>query len=170
MGGAAAVLYGGAQPTEFAGGWWTALEARVSGRVLALLPQARHAHRTPRIFPLALHKALHKALHRMRTARARAVTPPPLPLSASPQELPRLHGYVDETLALKPTLKDNLRKLTPAQFERVLHPVFEEDELTLVIVGAVLGGAVGWAQAWWDARIKRLDAESRGTPPPGLAP
>ena len=57
----------------------------------------------------------------------------------SPQELPRLHGYVDETLALKPTLKDNLRKLTPAQFERVLHPVFEEDELTLVIVGAVLG-------------------------------
>ena len=106
----------------------------------------------------------------MRTARARAVTPPPLPPSASPQELPRLHGYVDETLALKPTLKDNLRKLTPAQFERVLHPVFEEDELTLVIVGAVLGGAVGWAQAWWDARSKRLDAESRGTPPPGLAP
>ena len=94
----------------------------------------------------------------------------PLLGSASPQELPRLHGYVDETLALKPTLKDNLRKLTPAQFERVLHPVFEEDELTLVIVGAVLGGAVGWAQAWWDARSKRLDAESRGTPPPGLAP
>ena len=102
MGGAAAVLYGGAQPTEFAGGWWTALEARVSGRVLALLPQARHAHRTPRIFPLArhkaLHKALHRALHRMRTAcaphvhrmcsaRARAVTPPPLPLA------PRLLHY-----------------------------------------------------------------------------
>ena len=109
-------------------------------------------------------------VHRTCTARARAVTPPPLPLCASAQELPRLHGYVDETLALKPTLKDNLRKLTPAQFERVLHPVFEEDELTLVIVGAVLGGAVGWAQAWWDARSKRLDAESRGTPPPGLAP
>ena len=162
MGGAAAVLYGGAQPTEFAGGWWTALEARVSGRVLALLPQARHAHRTPRIFPLALHKALHRAApHARRACTCR---------HASPQELPRLHGYVDETLALKPTLKDNLRKLTPAEFERVLHPVFEEDELTLVIVGAVLGGAVGWAQAWWDARSKRLDAESRGTPPPGLAP
>ena len=61
-------------------------------------------------------------------------------------------------------------KWTPAEFERVLHPVFEEDELTLVIVGAVLGGAVGWAQAWWDARSKRLDAESRGRPPTGLAP
>ena len=107
---------------------------------------------------------------RMRTACAPHVHRACTGRHASPQELPRLHGYVDETLALKPTLKDNLRKLTPAEFERVLHPVFEEDELTLVIVGAVLGGAVGWAQAWWDARSKRLDAESRGTPPPGLAP
>ena len=60
--------------------------------------------------------------------------------------------------------KDNLRKLTPAEFERVLHPVFEEDELTLVLVGAVLGGVVGWAQAWWDARGKRVDAESPEAP------
>ena len=66
---------------------------------------------------------------------------------ASPQELPRLHGYVDETLALKPTLKDNLRKLTPAEFERVLHPVFEEDELTLILIGTALGGIAGAAQA-----------------------
>ena len=91
-----------------------------------------------------------------------------LPLAPPPQELPRLHGYVDETLALKPTLKDNLRKLTPAEFERVLHPVFEEDELTLVLVGAVLGGVVGWGQAWWDARGKRLaeapDAEAPEAP------
>ena len=69
-----------------------------------------------------------------------------------------MHSYVDETLALKGTLKTNLRRLTPQEFERVLHPVFEEDELTLILVGAVLGGAVGWAQAWWDARSKRLDA------------
>ena len=71
----------------------------------------------------------------------------PLLGSASPQELPRLHGYVDETLALKPTLKDNLRKLTPAQFERVLHPVFEEDELTLILIGTALGGIAGALQA-----------------------
>ena len=44
----------------------------------------------------------------------------------------------DEFLALKPTLKDNLRKLTPAQFERVLHPVFEEDELTLILIGRLM--------------------------------
>ena len=46
----------------------------------------------------------------------------------------------------------------------MLHPVFEEDELTLVLVGAVLGGVVGWAQAWWDARGKRVDAESPEAP------
>ena len=118
MGGAAAVLYGGAQPTEYAGAWWADLQARVSGRILKLLPQ----------------------------------------------ELPLMHSYVDETLALKGTLKTNLRRLTPQEFERVLHPVFEEDELTLVFVGAVLGGAVGWAQAWWDARSKRLAAESDAAP------
>ena len=70
-----------------------------------------------------------------------------LPLAPSPQELPRLHGYVDETLALKPTLKDNLRKLTPAEFERVLHPVFEEDEWKLIAVGGLLGMWVGIFQS-----------------------
>ena len=69
-----------------------------------------------------------------------------------------------ESIRLKGTLKTNLRRLTPQEFERVLHPVFEEDELTLVFVGAVLGGAVGWAQAWWDARSKRLAAESDAAP------
>ena len=52
----------------------------------------------------------------------------------------------------------NLRKLSAAEFEGLLHPVFQEDELTLIIVGAVLGGAVGWGQYWWDARSKRLAA------------
>ena len=39
MGAAAAVIYGGAAPTEFAGSeWWGALESRVSSRTLDLLP------------------------------------------------------------------------------------------------------------------------------------
>ncbi|KAL1498479.1 hypothetical protein AB1Y20_013804 [Prymnesium parvum] len=109
MAGSAAVLYGGTAPTEFAGrSYWTDLEARVSGRVLGLLPQ----------------------------------------------ELPRIHGYVDGALQLKPTLKENLRKLTPQQFEQLLHPVFQEDELTLILVGSVLGLLVGYGQAVWDARAK----------------
>jgi len=120
MGAAAAVIYGGAAPTEFAGSeWWGALESRVSSRTLDLLPV----------------------------------------------ELPLVHDYIDERLRLKETLKTNLRRLTPQEFEQVLHPVFQEDEFTLVLVGAVLGLAVGWGQAWADARAKRrqLDLDAAGT-------
>ena len=117
MAGAAAVLYGGAQPTEFAGReYWAALERRVSGRTLELLPT----------------------------------------------QLPLVHGYIDEQLGLRETLKVNLRRLTPQEFEQVLHPVFEEDELTLILVGAVLGLAVGWGQAWADARSRRNDESGGG--------
>ena len=34
----------------------------------------------------------------------------------------------------------------------MLHPVFQEDELTLILVGAVLGLIVGFAQLTWDKR------------------
>jgi hypothetical protein len=37
--------------------------------------------------------------------------------------------------------------MVPAQFERVLHPIFEEDEKTLIAVGTVLGAAASAAQA-----------------------
>ena len=41
MGGAAAVIYGGSQPTEFAGGeWWGATTTRATARLQELLPQA----------------------------------------------------------------------------------------------------------------------------------
>eukprot|EP00964_Phaeocystis_antarctica_P063999 scaffold38454_cov28-Phaeocystis_antarctica.AAC.3 len=30
-----------------------------------------------------------------------------------------------------------MRTLSSAEFERVLHPVFEEDELTLILIGAL---------------------------------
>lgn len=37
--------------------------------------------------------------------------------------------------------------LRQAEFEQVLHPIFQEDEFTLIVVGGVLGLAVGWLQA-----------------------
>ena len=38
-------------------------------------------------------------------------------------------------------------QLSSAEFERVLHPVFEEDEWTLILVGTGLGAIAGAAQA-----------------------
>jgi uncharacterized membrane protein YheB (UPF0754 family) len=57
-----------------------------------------------------------------------------------------LHRYVDKTLGLEHTLRLKMEALSPAKFERVLHPIFEEDELTLILAGGVLGFAAGLIQ------------------------
>ena len=36
--------------------------------------------------------------------------------------------------------------LPPADFEGLLHPVFQEDEFKLIILGGILGVLVGFAQ------------------------
>lgn len=63
-----------------------------------------------------------------------------------PLHLEPVHDYVDATLALRTTIKAKLELMSPAEFERVLHPIFEEDEMTLVIAGAVLGAIAGYIQ------------------------
>jgi len=57
-----------------------------------------------------------------------------------------VHGYVDAQLGLEGTLRKAMLAMTPQQFERVLHPIFEEDETTLIIAGAVLGLVAGLIQ------------------------
>lgn len=57
-----------------------------------------------------------------------------------------VHGYVDQALDLRRTIKDKLELMTPIEFERVLHPIFEEDEMTLIIAGGVLGAIAGYIQ------------------------
>ncbi|MFB6350776.1 MAG: DUF445 domain-containing protein, partial [Bradymonadaceae bacterium] len=54
--------------------------------------------------------------------------------------------YVDEALDLEATLRRRLEALEPAEFERLLRPVFQEDEWKLILVGALLGMAVGFVQ------------------------
>lgn len=63
-----------------------------------------------------------------------------------PEHLGVLHAYIDSTLGLEESLRTSMEKMSTAQFERVLHPIFEEDELTLIIAGAVLGFAAGLIQ------------------------
>lgn len=68
-------------------------------------------------------------------------------ISRLPQFLPgSLHRYVDNTLGLETTLRVRMEAMSPAKFERVLHPIFEEDELTLIIAGGVLGFIAGLIQ------------------------
>lgn len=63
-----------------------------------------------------------------------------------PNHLHVLHPYVDKTLALQTTLRTQMEKLPSAKFERVLHPIFEEDELTLILAGGFLGFLAGLIQ------------------------
>lgn len=66
-------------------------------------------------------------------------------LALEPDSHP-LHAYVNTSLRLQDTLNVRLKALSAAEFENLLHPVFEEDELTLIVAGGVLGAAAGAIQ------------------------
>lgn len=43
-------------------------------------------------------------------------------------------------------LRERMEQLTPEAFQGILRPAFQEDELTLILIGAFLGGTVGALQ------------------------
>jgi uncharacterized membrane protein YheB (UPF0754 family) len=60
----------------------------------------------------------------------------------------RIQKYLVDTLKIEQTIAQRLSILPKAEFEELLHSVFKEDELTLIILGALLGGLVGLYQAY----------------------
>eukprot|EP00558_Chaetoceros_sp_UNC1202_P012683 CAMPEP_0197251620 /NCGR_PEP_ID=MMETSP1429-20130617/57889_1 /TAXON_ID=49237 /ORGANISM="Chaetoceros sp., Strain UNC1202" /LENGTH=323 /DNA_ID=CAMNT_0042713757 /DNA_START=15 /DNA_END=986 /DNA_ORIENTATION=- len=87
----------------------------------------------------------------MKMAAARAV-------EKLPNHIGVLHSYVDDKLRLQETLRISMEKMSSVQFERVLHPIFEEDELTLILAGAVLGFAAGLVQQGLETGTIKLQA------------
>ena len=73
------------------------------------------------------------------------------------------HAYVDARLGLEATLAARLRALPAADFEQLLHPVFQEDEVILVAIGGVLGAAAGLAQLrlGWGGPVAAAAAAAR---------
>lgn len=63
-----------------------------------------------------------------------------------PTTLQHIEKYADEALDLESTLSHRLQRLSPAKFEGMLRPAFEQDEWLLILVGAALGFCVGTAQ------------------------
>ena len=57
------------------------------------------------------------------------------------------NAYMRECLDLKGEMSTKMAELPPDEFEGVLHPVFEADELKLILVGAVLGLCAGLFQS-----------------------
>jgi uncharacterized membrane protein YheB (UPF0754 family) len=66
------------------------------------------------------------------------------------QELPmnirHVFGYAENALALESVLRTKMTSLSSVEFEAFLRPVFKEDEFTLILVGAALGGIAGLLQ------------------------
>ena len=67
-------------------------------------------------------------------------------IAKSPQNYPHVHAYVTKTLDIEYTLASRLKTLSPTDFEDLLHPVFQEDEITLIATGGVLGLVAGGLQ------------------------
>jgi uncharacterized membrane protein YheB (UPF0754 family) len=64
-----------------------------------------------------------------------------------PEVRPEFEHYMEHKLEVDDLVTTRLGSLSKEQFERVLRGIFEEDELTLILVGGFLGGAVGVLQA-----------------------
>ena len=78
-----------------------------------------------------------------------------------PAHLANLHPYVDTTLGLQKDMRERMKLMSAAEFEQVLHPIFQEDEMTLIVSGAVLGAIAGAVQQYLT-----VAGGSKAAPPP----
>ena len=58
----------------------------------------------------------------------------------------QISPYAENALDLENTFKEKMSNLSPAEFQGFLRPVFQEDELKLILIGAVLGVIAGVVQ------------------------
>lgn len=63
-----------------------------------------------------------------------------------PKSIQPVLSYADTAMDLENIFKDKMQELPPEEFVGFLRPVFQEDELKLILVGAILGMAAGIGQ------------------------
>lgn len=56
---------------------------------------------------------------------------------------------LDRAGAVASDLAERMRAMPPGDFQDLLRPCFQEDEIKLVVLGGVLGLLAGWAQLQW---------------------
>jgi len=66
-----------------------------------------------------------------------------------------IHEYTEKQLNLKNILIQKMNQMTSVEFEQVLHPIFQEDEITLIVAGGVLGAISGLLQ--WYINVKGME-------------
>jgi uncharacterized membrane protein YheB (UPF0754 family) len=55
----------------------------------------------------------------------------------------------DRSRVIEAMLRERMENLSPEEFQNLLRPCFQEDEMTLILLGAALGGLAGWVQMLW---------------------
>jgi len=63
-----------------------------------------------------------------------------------PRIIEHSYEYTTSVLEIEETIREKMQSLSSRDFEGVLHPAFEEDEVTLIFVGGILGALVGVTQ------------------------
>lgn len=63
-----------------------------------------------------------------------------------PDVIDASYEYTQEALGMEGTIRERMQELPASEFEGVLHPAFEEDEIQLIALGGVLGAVVGIIQ------------------------
>lgn len=62
------------------------------------------------------------------------------------ESLVHVHDYAEEAMDVENTVIEKVKQLSPEQFERMIRPIFEEDEWMMTLGGGVLGLLVGLFQ------------------------
>ena len=63
-----------------------------------------------------------------------------------PSIIDNSYEYTQKAMDMEASVKSKMQELPPSEFEGVLHPAFEEDEIELIALGGLLGGIVGGIQ------------------------
>ncbi len=69
-------------------------------------------------------------------------------LLAMPDALQQVEDYINQCLDTETVLREKLGNISSKDFESMLHPVFQEDEWKLVLMGGALGVAIGLVQTF----------------------
>jgi uncharacterized membrane protein YheB (UPF0754 family) len=69
-------------------------------------------------------------------------------LQSLPDQVRLVFNYAEEALDIEGTMHKKMANLSPVEFQGFLRPVFQEDELKLILVGAFLGGLAGLIQVF----------------------
>lgn len=76
-------------------------------------------------------------------------------LARLPETMEQAKDYAQRTLGMEELIVEKMNQMTPEEYEGIMRPVFKDDELLMICVGAVLGFLVGELQVVFVEQLSR---------------